>query len=242
MSSRAVSSGWTTLGSSIGARRCRPAVIWIRPTVPAGWRCSHRPCCKSLWNWPAHEPTYESLGAQVLRTLHLDRFSAWPHGRPPGRPWDEEDGFFYDVLRQPDGSAQRLKVRSMVGLLPLCAVTVFEPPNSPGCPMQSSVAAPSSPVSPTGRAYHIADQAGQTAAPCWQCSMRSACVGCCTGCSTRMSSSVPSVSVRCRDSIATTPSDFRWATGPTVWATTRPNRNPAVSAATRTGVGRCGCR
>ncbi|HEX2520473.1 MAG TPA: glucosidase, partial [Terriglobia bacterium] len=40
--------------------------------------------------------------------------------------WDEEDGFFYDVLRMPDGSAQRLKVRSMVGLLPLCAVTVFE--------------------------------------------------------------------------------------------------------------------
>jgi hypothetical protein len=40
--------------------------------------------------------------------------------------WDEEDGFFYDVLRLPDGSAHRLKVRSMVGLLPLCAVTVFE--------------------------------------------------------------------------------------------------------------------
>ena len=39
--------------------------------------------------------------------------------------WDEEDGFFYDVLRLPDGRAQRLKVRSMVGLLPLCAATVF---------------------------------------------------------------------------------------------------------------------
>jgi len=40
--------------------------------------------------------------------------------------WDEEDGFFYDVLRLPDGGAQRLKVRSLVGLLPLCASTVFE--------------------------------------------------------------------------------------------------------------------
>jgi hypothetical protein len=39
--------------------------------------------------------------------------------------WDEEDGFFYDVLQLPNGDAQRLKVRSMVGLLPLCAVTVF---------------------------------------------------------------------------------------------------------------------
>ncbi|MFC8126269.1 glucosidase [Streptomyces sp. NPDC057302] len=41
--------------------------------------------------------------------------------------WDEEDGFFYDVLRLPDGQAVRLKVRSMVGLLPLCASTVFQP-------------------------------------------------------------------------------------------------------------------
>jgi Mannosylglycerate hydrolase MGH1-like glycoside hydrolase domain len=40
--------------------------------------------------------------------------------------WDEQDGFFYDMLRLPDGRSQRLKVRSMVGLLPLCAVTVFE--------------------------------------------------------------------------------------------------------------------
>lgn len=40
--------------------------------------------------------------------------------------WDEEDGFFYDVLRLPNGQAQRLKVRSMVGLLPLCATTTFD--------------------------------------------------------------------------------------------------------------------
>src|SRR4029079_10527248 len=40
--------------------------------------------------------------------------------------WDEEDGFFYDVLRLPNGFATRLKVRSMVGLLPLCSATVFE--------------------------------------------------------------------------------------------------------------------
>ena len=40
--------------------------------------------------------------------------------------WDEEDGFFYDVLRLPNGQAKRLKVRSMVGLLPLCAATTFD--------------------------------------------------------------------------------------------------------------------
>jgi hypothetical protein len=46
----------------------------------------------------------------------------------PGRDgmWDEEDGFYYDLLRLPDGSATRLRVRSMVGLLPLCATTIIE--------------------------------------------------------------------------------------------------------------------
>ena len=44
-----------------------------------------------------------------------------------GGMWDEQDGFYYDVLRLPDGSATRLKVRSMVGLLPICATTVIEP-------------------------------------------------------------------------------------------------------------------
>ncbi len=40
--------------------------------------------------------------------------------------WDEEDGFYYDVLRLPDGRATRLKVRSLVGLLPMCATTFVE--------------------------------------------------------------------------------------------------------------------
>ncbi len=40
--------------------------------------------------------------------------------------WDENDGFFYDVLRLPNGEAERLKVRSIVGLLPFCAATSFE--------------------------------------------------------------------------------------------------------------------
>jgi hypothetical protein len=46
----------------------------------------------------------------------------------PGRAsmWDEDDGFFYDLLRLPDGGSTRLKVRSMVGLLPLAAATVFD--------------------------------------------------------------------------------------------------------------------
>jgi hypothetical protein len=41
--------------------------------------------------------------------------------------WNEEDGFFYDVLRLPDGEHIPMKIRSMVGLIPLFAVETLEP-------------------------------------------------------------------------------------------------------------------
>ena len=41
--------------------------------------------------------------------------------------WNEEDGFFYDVLRLPDGAHFPMKIRSMVGLIPLFAVETLEP-------------------------------------------------------------------------------------------------------------------
>ncbi len=41
--------------------------------------------------------------------------------------WDDEDGFYYDVMQMPDGQTIPLKVRSLVGLLPMCAATVFDP-------------------------------------------------------------------------------------------------------------------
>jgi hypothetical protein len=40
--------------------------------------------------------------------------------------WDEDDGFFYDVLRYPDGRFDKLRVRSLVGLIPLFAVERLE--------------------------------------------------------------------------------------------------------------------
>src|SRR5437868_6103369 len=41
--------------------------------------------------------------------------------------WDESDGFYYDVLHFPDGRHEAMKVRSMVGLIPLFAVETLEP-------------------------------------------------------------------------------------------------------------------
>jgi hypothetical protein len=72
----------------------------------------------------AHDPAYEELATNVgLQFLLIARAM---NAVGPDGMWDEEDGFYYDVLRLPDGSATRLKVRSMVGLLPLCAATVVE--------------------------------------------------------------------------------------------------------------------
>jgi hypothetical protein len=47
--------------------------------------------------------------------------------------WDEEDGFYYDRLMLPNGSSARLKVRSVVGLLPICATSVIEPWQREAC-------------------------------------------------------------------------------------------------------------
>src|SRR5262245_64361883 len=73
----------------------------------------------------AEDRSYEDLAVKFA-----DHFlwiaKAMNHVGPDGM-WDEADGFYYDVLRLPDGRAARLKVRSMVGLLPICATTVYEP-------------------------------------------------------------------------------------------------------------------
>jgi mannosylglycerate hydrolase MGH1-like protein len=70
-------------------------------------------------------PAYVDMCEKFVEHFLLISSSMMHAGGDTGM-WDEEDGFFYDVLRLPEGRSQRLKVRSMVGLLPLCAVTVFE--------------------------------------------------------------------------------------------------------------------
>jgi hypothetical protein len=71
------------------------------------------------------DPTYADMAQKFVQHF-VAIASATVHAGSGTGMWDEEDGFFYDVLQLPDGQAQRLKVRSMVGLLPFCAVTVFE--------------------------------------------------------------------------------------------------------------------
>ena len=72
----------------------------------------------------AHDPTFEDLALKYAE--HFIWIALGMNNTGPNGMWDEEDGFYYDVLRQPDGSSCRLKVRSLVGLLPLCAATIIE--------------------------------------------------------------------------------------------------------------------
>jgi hypothetical protein len=71
------------------------------------------------------DPIYEDLAVKFVD--HFLFIAKALNKVGDGGMWDEGDGFYYDVLRLPDGSSERLKVRSMVGLLRLCATTIIEP-------------------------------------------------------------------------------------------------------------------
>ncbi|MGA8191880.1 MAG: hypothetical protein WB902_00730 [Acetobacteraceae bacterium] len=73
-----------------------------------------------------HDPIYEEVAFKFVQHFMWISYAMDRMGEHQDNMWDEQDGFFYDLLRLPDGQAMRLKVRSMVGLLPLCASTVFE--------------------------------------------------------------------------------------------------------------------
>jgi hypothetical protein len=72
----------------------------------------------------AHDPIYEDMALKFAE--HFGYIAAAMNHQGDDGMWDEEDGFYYDLLRLPDNSYARLKVRSMVGLLPLCATTILE--------------------------------------------------------------------------------------------------------------------
>ncbi len=72
-------------------------------------------------------PVYEDMATKFFEHF-LYIADAMVHiGDDKTQLWDQEDGFFYDVLHLPNGERIRLKVRSMVGLIPLFAVMTIEP-------------------------------------------------------------------------------------------------------------------
>jgi hypothetical protein len=67
-----------------------------------------------------HDPAYEDAA-----TKFFEHFAYIAHAMRAQGLWDEQDGFFYDVLALDDGGRIPLRVRSMVGLLPLAATTTL---------------------------------------------------------------------------------------------------------------------
>src|SRR5437762_2652677 len=72
------------------------------------------------------DPMYEDVAFKFVEHFMWILYAMDRRGEHHDEMWDEQDDFFYDLLRLPNGQAMRLKVRSMVGLLPLCASTVLE--------------------------------------------------------------------------------------------------------------------
>ncbi len=89
---------------------------WSRRTARPGWRCIARICSILPWNWPLTTRFMKSMVLKFVEHFLWIAGSMDRIGDNQDELWDEEDGFFYDVLVLPDGSATRLKVNSMVGL------------------------------------------------------------------------------------------------------------------------------
>ena len=146
-----------------------------------------------------HDPHYEGFILKFVHHWFQIAMAMDPLGESPDQMWDDEDGFFYDVLRLPDGSGRRIEVRSLVGLLPLCATSVL--------PRRCSSASP-----PSARRSRTTSSATSTS---WAASRTRACpasrAGVCLAlvdeaklrrilgkCSTRSGSSARTASAPCR--------------------------------------------
>ena len=71
-------------------------------------------------------PVYEGLATKFFQHYMYIGAAMKRMGNRDYNLWDEEDGFFYDVLRYPNGEYEKLRVRSLVGLVPLFAVERLE--------------------------------------------------------------------------------------------------------------------
>ena len=73
-----------------------------------------------------YDPTYEEIAFRFIEHFAWITYAMDRIGGARDQMWDQQDGFFYDLLHFPNGDSTRLKIRSMVGLLPLCAANVWE--------------------------------------------------------------------------------------------------------------------
>ena len=75
----------------------------------------------------SEDPAYEDVASKFWEHFIYIAHAMNHRGNDGIGLWDEMDGFFYDVLRFPDGRKHPMRIRSMVGLIPLFAVETLEP-------------------------------------------------------------------------------------------------------------------
>ena len=73
------------------------------------------------------DPAYEDVASKFFEHFVYIARAMNDIGSGGRSLWDDEDGFYYDVLKLPNGEEHSLKIRSMVGLIPLFAVETLEP-------------------------------------------------------------------------------------------------------------------
>jgi hypothetical protein len=144
-----------------------------------------------------YDRMYEEIAFKFVQHFAWITYAMDRIGENHDEMWDEEDGFFYDLLRFPNGQSTRLKVRSMVGLLPLCASTVFEGNAETRYPKLMEMVAQFRKRHPELVAQ-IAPAGGD--AGCSRSSTRRSCEASCATCSTKTSSSDRTASARFRSS------------------------------------------
>jgi hypothetical protein len=92
-----------------------------------GWMGFYSLCMMRIAIELAREnPTYETMATKFFEHFVYIGGAMNKMGGRDYQLWDENDGFFYDVLRYPDGRFQKFAVRSLVGLIPLYAIELID--------------------------------------------------------------------------------------------------------------------
>ncbi len=116
--------GLDNIGAFDG-RSLLPTGGYLEQADGTAWMCMF---CQNMGDialeLTTHDQVYEDMVIKFAE--HFLYLAATLNREGSHSLWDEKDGFYYELLRLPDGNSQRLKIRSMVGLLPLCATIVVE--------------------------------------------------------------------------------------------------------------------
>src|ERR1700687_3537971 len=182
------------------------------------------------------EPCYEDVASKFWEHFIYIAHAMSHRGHNCIGLWNEEDGFFYDVLKLPDGSQFPMKIRSMVGLIPLFAVETLEPEVLDRLPDFKR------------RLEWFIDNRPDLTENSLACAARGwESVGCCRSqtkisfaafsstCWTSVSFYLRTGSARCLSFIRKTLIHSRSTEPSTEWTMSRANRRPDYSEAIRTG-------